>query len=285
MSSASAGWLSYHVNLRAPHEHFLAWHLAPWVEREVEERRIKRIFFIRYGEQGGHLRLRLLPHAGTEPGSLRAGLEAAVRDHLVRHPEAGVGAVIEEQPYSRTLLYFGENRGSMYAELINEATSWLCLRVVRGPGGDRWLCRWLVLISTLHQLLRGVARGDDEFAALVEEGRSFARSGCESQGISIVDEGSLPEHPLLVAATSAALARGAGAADDPLVRHIVRLLRRTRRYAPHGERVATHALHLLCNKLGFLFYEEYNLFTVLGRFAPPSAAPQAAAQPNALEAV
>jgi thiopeptide-type bacteriocin biosynthesis protein len=276
MSPASAGWLSYHLHLRAPHESFLAGHLAPWLEHQVDARRIRRFFFIRYGKDGGHLRVRLLPHPGAEPGMLRAGLEAAVRGHLERSPEAAAGPWLEEQPYSRALHYFGENGASVYAELMNEATSWLCLRIVRGPGGDRWVCRWLVLISTLHQLVRGASQGDDDFALMVDEGRSFARQGWESLGFSsIVDDAQLADQPLLLAAASTALARGAAAANDPQVRRMVRLLRRTRRYVPNGGHVATHALHLLCNKLGFSFYEEYNLFTALRRLACTSAAPRA----------
>jgi thiopeptide-type bacteriocin biosynthesis protein len=276
MSSSSGRWLGFHLQLRAPHEPFLADHLAPWLEREVEARRVRRFFFIRYGRDGGHLRVRLLPTPGTQEAALRAALESTVCGYLEKNSGAAAADPwLEEQPYSRSVHYFGENRASVYAELLNEATSWLCLRIVRGPGGDRWVCRWLVLIATLHQLVRGTSLDDGDFAYLVEEGRAFARQGWESLGLSIVDEALLDDQPLLLGAARAALARGAAAAGDPLVRHTVRLLRRTRRYAPHGGHVATHALHLLCNKLGFSFYEEYNLFTALRRLAPPSGERQA----------
>jgi thiopeptide-type bacteriocin biosynthesis protein len=284
MSSASTGWLSYHLLLRAPHEPFLAGHLAPWLEREVQERRVKRFFFIRYGPDGGHLRFRVLPYSGIEPARLRAGLEAAVCDHLARNPDAGTEPCLEEHPYSRTLHYFGENRASVYAELLNQATSQLCLRIVIGPGGDRQAGRWLMLLSVLNQLLRGAARGDGDFADMVEEGRSFARRGSEAMGV-FVQDGLLPGHPVLDATAGAALARGAAAANDPLVRRIVRLLCRVRDYVPEGGTVATHALHLLCNKLGFSLREEYDLFTALQRLAPLPEVWLAVRKPHLTEAI
>jgi thiopeptide-type bacteriocin biosynthesis protein len=276
----SARWLGFHLRLRAPHEAFLAQHLAPWLRREEEAGRVKRFFFIRYGSEGGELRLRLLPGPGAGRASLRAALDEVVGGYLRASPGAGGEPAVVEQPYSRKLHYFGETPESVYAELANEATSRLCLRIVGGPGGEKWTVRWLVLLSTLNQLLLGMARGDGAaFAARVEEGRAFARQGWESLGLSIVDDDALTVQPLLVAAAEAALARGAAAGDDPLVRHLVRLLRRVRRRGPGGGHVAVHALHLLCNKLGFTFYEEYNLFTALRRLAVPSVAARPAAHP------
>jgi hypothetical protein len=54
---------------------------------------------------------------------------------------------------------------------------------------------------------------------------------------------------------------------DPQIRHVARLLRRAGSCHPVWG-VATHSLHLLCNKTGFSLHEEYHMFTALERLVP-----------------
>ena len=44
-------------------------------------------------------------------------------------------------------------------------------------------------------------------------------------------------------------------------------MQRVRQYPDDGRFVATHALHLLCNKLGFSLGEEHEAFATLARLA------------------
>ncbi|HYW10258.1 MAG TPA: hypothetical protein VE913_25055, partial [Longimicrobium sp.] len=78
-----------------------------------------------------------------------------------------------------------------------------------------------------------------------------------------------PPDPRVDASLMAALGRiGPALEREPRVRAAAALLCRARRYAPGGSAVATHALHLLCNKLGFSLREEHDMFTALARLAP-----------------
>jgi hypothetical protein len=81
-----------------------------------------------------------------------------------------------------------------------------------------------------------------------------------------------PISPEAAAAFESALRRvlpalGPAFSADPIVRRIVRLLRRARRAAPQGRFVATHALHLLCGKVGISLAEEYRIYVAMGALA------------------
>jgi len=266
-AEAATRWASFHLFLPGPLDPYLTDHLLPFLERETAAGSIERFFFIRYGVGTPHLRLRLLPGPGTGVESLLSAVEGTVRAHVT--PTGAYS--VEMHPYSRSELYFGETAASVYAELLNEATSRLCLEILAAPGGDHRVRRWLSLAAVLDRLVEASAGDEAELRSRLAESRAFARWAASEAGFPLHEE-PRPPHPALDAALRSALVRlrpSLGA--HPTLRRIARLLRRVRRNVPGGPRVAVHALHLLCNKLGFSLHEEHDLFTALHRMRAPCA--------------
>lgn len=81
--SGGPGWLSGHIFLRGDlfggaGDRAVLEVAAPFAQRAVEEGTARRWFFIRYGERGLHLRLRLLAEDPSVEGPLAAALAAHV---------------------------------------------------------------------------------------------------------------------------------------------------------------------------------------------------------------
>jgi thiopeptide-type bacteriocin biosynthesis protein len=254
-----ARWLGFHLFAPAPFEPLLAGCLAPLMEAGRREGVVRRFFFLRYAEGGMHLRLRVLSGRGVGPDRVRALLEG--RLHACLAPGEWR---LEEHPYDRAALYFGETAESVHAELLNEATSVLALRLLASPGaGDRTRL-WLVLAALLDILARDSTADEAGRRGVLSASRTFARRTAEGLG-----------HPVVAGSWSAsagaslrgARERLATLADDGIVRRTARLLRRCRRCGPRGAFAATHALHLLCNKLGFTVHGEHDIFDALLRLA------------------
>lgn len=275
-SAGSAGWSSYHLFLSRDVDAFLIGHLLPFLETEATAERLRRFFFIRYGEgRSLHLRLRFRPRRAAAATGLGERLECCVRAAAPQDP----GLRLEEHPYRRSEHYFGESFASVQAELLNEATSWLALRLLRALGPEDRGRRWLTLASTLDLVARRAARGEGELLEAFTESCGFARLAARRLEQPLVGP---PERAgkRWAAAVAAARPRVATAlAGEPTLPRIAALLRRARREPgpPDGRRpeggrfVATHALHLLANKLGFSLGEEHEAFATLKHLAthPP----------------
>lgn len=239
-------WLSFHLFLQENPDDFLVSALPPFLAAESERGSFRRFFFIRYSEGGLHLRLRFLVRH-------REDLEERLAECVATATAAGYR--LEAVPYDRTQHYFGETLASVYSELLNEATSRLALRLLASDGERTPLRRWLVLTAALGVL------ADD-----LEDSRSFARRAADSlfgsEAVPALDEGERAARRWAVTleAVRARLLPALGA--DPDVRRLTALLRRVRRL-PGGASVGVHALHLLCNKLGFSLIEEYAAFAAL----------------------
>jgi thiopeptide-type bacteriocin biosynthesis protein len=239
-------WLSFHLFLQEGLDDFLVSVLPPFLAMESERGSFRRFFFIRYSEGGHHLRLRFLVRHRAELEERLAGCVATA---------SGAGFRLETVPYDRTQHYFGETLASVYAELLNEATSRLALRLLAVYVDQPPLRRWLVLAATL-----------DLLAGDLEESRSFARRAAESllgpEAIPALEESEQAARrwsaPLGAVRTRLRPALGA----DRDIRLLAALLRRARR-VPDGPFVGVHGLHLLCNKLGFSLIEEYAAFAAL----------------------
>lgn len=276
--SAGTRWCSWHLMLAPPHEPFLADRLRRWIDAARAGHRVRRCFFIRYGEDGGHLRLRLVPG----PAADEAALDAAVRQLVADALREGVAAATQANPvrrerYDRTEHYFGETVESVYAELLNEASTRLCLDVLSGPAGAGRTYRWLMAAGMLHWLLRGTARDDAEFAEMVQAGQGFAARASASMGAPLSSSHELPAHPRLDGAVATTIERTRPLAAHHDLRRTVHLLRRARARGPRGRAVATHALHLLCNKLGFSLHDEHEMFIAIHRLTARNPSAESAA--------
>jgi thiopeptide-type bacteriocin biosynthesis protein len=263
--SAGSRWTGWHLHLPVPPEGFLLECLAPLVARGE----IGRCFFLRYDEGGPHLRLRVLPPRGRE-GEVRDRVEAAVQTWA---ESAGVeGWRLEPHPYDRAELYFGESAASVLSELLNEATSRLALQLLAAPGGRERTRLWLGLAALLDALVRCAWPGKGGYAAALDASLRFAREASLAVGRGIPDAGARTSPALDAALQRARAALGPALAEDRRVARTARLLRRAAGTGRDGGLAATHALHLLCNKLGFTLHEEHDLFTALARTGAPGGA-------------
>jgi thiopeptide-type bacteriocin biosynthesis protein len=253
----AAIWLSFHIFLPGAFESFLVDHLAPALLDDLKAGTIKRFFFIRYSEGGNHIRLRLM--ACAHNGDFEPWLNKLVGNFAVATSSDLNSCRVEQHPYDRSELYFGETALSVYAELLNEQTSYLGLRTLAQYQGRQRLI--VVLASILNFLLVSSTDGLEDFRARLEDSRRFAANTTDDLGFSVQSdeklEASLRNLLLQLLPQSSTLNQ------DQTIQRILRLLRRTRKCKPSGEFVATHALHLLCNKLGISIVEEYNLFSTL----------------------
>jgi thiopeptide-type bacteriocin biosynthesis protein len=252
-------WLSFHLFLQDSFDDFLISTLPPFLAAESERGSFCRFFFIRYSEGGDHLRLRFLTPRGQ-------GLE----DRLARCVSAFAGADfrLEPVPYDRNHHYFGETRASVYAELLNETTSRLALRLLAACAGQPRLRRWLVLTVTHDLVIDNLTAGKADRRAWLVDSLGFARRAAKEIGGPetgpALDEG---EHmadrwsaPLEAIRTRLLPLFG----SDRDIRRLTALLRRVSRL-PGGSSVGVHSLHLLYNKLGFSFIEEHAAYAALIR--------------------
>lgn len=276
-AAASARWASFHLFVPGPFEPFLAGAYRPLVEEAKRDGIVRRAFFLRYSEEGHHLRLRFLAARGTSAEALRSLVRNRIGAWASAEYGPGARWRLFEQPYDREALYFGETMESVYAELLNEETSALALRVLGWPGAGERPRRWAAAAGLLDLLLHEAAGGDDEKLRDLAASRAFARHAARTVGEEISAEASLGAPlPSLAAAVTRI---GAALARDPGVARTARLLARARRQTPRGGEVAAHALHLLCNKLGFHPLEEHALFAALERLAGASSPTPAGAAP------
>lgn len=262
-------WSSFHLHLPGSHARFLVEHLAPWLAAEAAS--FRRFFYLRYGEGGLHLRLRFLPHGGRPPDGLRRALEACAEAYLETLGPSlrRLHYRIEEHPYRRGEHYFGDTPASAYAELLNEASSWLALRLLRSVGALDRRRRWLLLVGSLDALLRTSVEGDCDRIRALTESRAFATRILERTG-GAPDEW-VASHQRTGHALRRAVPRVVSAlGDDASARRLAALLRRTRARCPDGRFVATHALHLFANKLGYSVTEEARAFYALAELAGPA---------------
>ena len=258
----AAPWLSFHIFLPGGFNSFLVDHLVPALQNEAGT--IKLFFFIRYSEGGNHLRLRLMSRVQSD--DLEQWLNRLVENFAAASLSDLSSCRVEQHPYDRSELYFGETLSSVYAELLNEQTSYLSLRLLAQYQRRERLV--IVLASILNLLVASSVDKLEDFKARLEDSSRFALKAAGDLGFPTQPderfETGLRKALLQLLPQSGALA------EDQTIQRIVRLLRRTRKCKPSGEHVATHALHLLCNKLGVSIVEEYNLFSTLYDFAADS---------------
>jgi thiopeptide-type bacteriocin biosynthesis protein len=275
LESTAHRWLSFHLFLDDDLEGFLTSALPGFLSAEAGKKSFRRFFFLRYSEGGLHLRLRF--RVGRGPGDgLQGRLERCVTDHLAKGHAPATCFRLEAAPYDRTQHYFGETPASVYAELLNAATSRLALRLLGSLAGQPRIRRWLLLAASLDVLMEALVAGTK--GVRFEESRAFAWQTAQDlfgpQALVALAEGcrTAPRwaDPLMAVRDRVSLALDTG--DD--LRSLLALMRRTGRLPDgQGAFVNVHALHLLCNKLGFSLFEEHAAFAALSHLAhlPPTA--------------
>jgi thiopeptide-type bacteriocin biosynthesis protein len=254
-------WLSFHLYLPGPPDLFLTEHLHPSLVGELASQQICRFFFIRYSEGGLHLRLRFLPGRSGDPVVIEQWFNNTVRDFAGSLPAPAL-CRLERRAYNREEHYFGETVYSVYAELLNEQTSWLALRLLSGYW-NRPPQLLLLLAACLRFFLLRTTANPGDYIAVVELSRSFAADLVVKMGLS-ADMPTEKEQAAFDALVPQVLCGSISfLSHDHAVTAIIRLMRRACKIGQQGQFVATHALHLFCNKLGFSVQEEYRIFALL----------------------
>jgi thiopeptide-type bacteriocin biosynthesis protein len=251
--AAGTRWISLHLHGLGDPDAFLVHALGPWVRGETMEGRVRRFFFIRYSEGGDHLRLRFVPGPPGDGGAL----EASLRNLADASGGGDAAPRVERHAYDRAELYFGETRASVYAELLNEATSWLALSMLQALGPAAGGARWVAAAAALATILRRATDGEAELRQAVAASRRFAHDSALAVGFAVEPTTArAAELGGAVAAAAPLVARAL--ADDTAARRTVVLLRRARRRGPDERFAAVHGLHLLCNKLGLSLRQEHD---------------------------
>jgi thiopeptide-type bacteriocin biosynthesis protein len=257
-SPSGAKWLSVHLQPAIDIDRFLVSYLTPFVESQRASQRLKRFFFIRYGDsQDLHIRLRLLPAPATSEHDhlegLRTLMSMAARDQSSDAARSPLCVL----PYDRTLHYFGESAGSVYSELLNEQTSHLALRILSKTLGNPSALVCLVGCMLLFLFCKtGAKSRDAAVGASVELAERILNRSASSPILNNTQSTTV----LVSAMRNNWPTIESGIAADRNLRHILRLLLRASVTNPW---VATHSLHLLCNKVGISPRHEHHLFCSL----------------------
>ena len=106
-NAPSTKWRSFHVYLPGSVDLFLVRHFYPALAEAFDSRRIRRFFFIRYLDQGLHLRLRFMLGKTAGPFSLEEWLGRMLQEFS--RLEAGtLPCRIEQHHYDRTSIISGK---------------------------------------------------------------------------------------------------------------------------------------------------------------------------------
>ncbi|HZF30847.1 MAG TPA: thiopeptide-type bacteriocin biosynthesis protein [Gammaproteobacteria bacterium] len=249
-------WIAYRLDLDPPFESFLVGSLWNWLHRERGEGVLGRWFFLRYLDNGLHLRLRMQPARNV----LAERLAADFVDFANRAEPA---VRVTTQTYDRDTLAFGETRESVLAELLHVATSDIALRLLRGDGnGSANVRRWLPTAAATAVLLRhSVAASQLEHA--LAEWSAFADRTAGKMGLSTRTSGPAQRERQLSVLRAVEARMAAALERDDGARRAIALLARVRNYGARGAFVATHALHFFCNEMGLRMDEEGDMVECL----------------------
>ncbi|MCG8459845.1 MAG: thiopeptide-type bacteriocin biosynthesis protein [Holophagales bacterium] len=207
------GWLSVHLFLDPAMDSTtylgdlaLLELVRPWLRKWRRESRIRRFFFIRYGDLGPHIRLRIQGESKFLEQTIRPSIVHTARlDQRASRDQSGIyySAAHDLVDHVRFLDYqpelarYGGEKAILVAESLFQASSELCLELVAtDAAGDPALRKALALLAISVQL---TALCDDLALELshAEAYRDFAwrihQSLCEARGIERPAEGAWRE--------------------------------------------------------------------------------------------
>jgi thiopeptide-type bacteriocin biosynthesis protein len=149
--SADSAWLSVHLhteanrNVYGPDGDFMLLnYLVPVVEKCRAAGMIHRFFFIRYGENGPHLRLRI----SADADALRGFVKPAILQQMVQPPVRAVGSEYGTQappilkrldwiPYEPEFQRYGGHEAQAVAEEVFHVSSIAAIALVSATDGNR----------------------------------------------------------------------------------------------------------------------------------------------------
>jgi thiopeptide-type bacteriocin biosynthesis protein len=256
MNSKLPNWLSFYIYLPWTGDEFLANFLPLLISALKTENQIKRFFFIRYAEGGYHLRLRLQTTADSKYEVIEKRLKTALQNFR-RHSQILASQIrLLSADYSREEHYFGETRESVYAELINEQTSYLSMQMLAGVN-EQEQTLLLKNIASLYWTFVLSSFSEKDLNRSLAESREFAERNKAKNNEKNYSSDSLLQNILItVERTSETIIK------LPNLIRAASLIKRLK-LRKDGRFVATHAVHLYCNKLGFSISQEFKIYTLL----------------------
>jgi thiopeptide-type bacteriocin biosynthesis protein len=259
ISNAGLRWLSFHVFVGENVEPFLVAHFRPALEAALASGQIKRFFFIRYSEGGMHLRLRFLPAQGIAGETVACWMRSLVEE-FSRIGDPACHYRLEQHSYNRADLYFRNTKASVYAELLNEQTSYFALQLLSATLATR--SQILISFSgAIEFILRNSANSKHEYLALLYESRKFAAAAIQGLKMSLPASSDNTQRVEILRCVIPSQSRSLK--ENSSIRRVIKLIQRLRRTEGLYSQVGTHALHLLCNKVGLSLIDEYCLFSGL----------------------
>jgi thiopeptide-type bacteriocin biosynthesis protein len=260
MKRNSPDWISYHIYLPWTGNDFLAVFLPSLITELKDKRQIKRFFFIRYTDEKYHIRLRLQKTSSSEISVIEECLKTAVQNYcsICKLPESLIH--IEPSVYSRAEHYFGESIKSVYSELINEQTSFLSMQMLALKNETKQSF-FLKAVSTIYCIFVVSSANKNDLCKSLAESCEFAeknRTGNDSFD-------SVNENILLQSISKAIERTSVDLAKLNHLRKTSALIKRLK-LMTEGRFVATHSIHLYCNKLGFSMSQEAKVYRLLEKF-------------------
>ena len=253
-------WLSYHIHLPWTGNEFLI-NLPHFINQLKTERLIKRYFFIRYAEGGYHIRLRLYPTKILMEKVIENRLSKVLQELPETSQIQNSRIYFTVEDYSRQEHYFGENFKSVYAELINQETSDLSIKMLRTFSESSGIEFIIKIVPSVYWLLALSSFNNYDFNLSLEESIQFAFSNIALPERSQITEQSpsknltkITERMIEKVSTNLSVLPNLTRSANLMKRLKIRL---------NGRFVATHAVHLYCNKLGFTMNQELKLYKLI----------------------
>jgi len=143
----------------------------PFVRRCQREGWIDGWFFIRYGDPGTHLRVRL--HGA--PDVLRASLMPALHESVAPLLADGTVSRLQLDTYEREVERYGGDEGIELVEQLFEADSDAVVEMITGPAAPSGDDRWRVALVGIDLLLAGLGMDPGERRTVVARARDGYR--------------------------------------------------------------------------------------------------------------
>jgi thiopeptide-type bacteriocin biosynthesis protein len=148
--------MAFHVFRDEPVEPLLLDCVDPLQSRLKRQHAIRRFFFIRYSEQGYHVRARFAVAPEVNAAIVRSEIGGVLRTYLDACPESG--ARIVEAGYEPELLRYGGFRGVEIAEAHFDFSSAMALGILRRTG-DRGPAAIAARVGLALEAMIALARG------------------------------------------------------------------------------------------------------------------------------
>lgn len=263
-AASNARWLSYRVGLRRELEEFLA-ESAIDILSSIRRRDLAdRFFFVSlYDEEDEELKVYLRFRQSARQTAGSDTVQRVIQEEVVDEE------VVEPDPYSRIEHYFGDRPASVYAELMNEQSSLIAIKLASAYGTERRV-RFILLAFVLDFVITNATPGREEALRQIHRSAEFAAHVLRTQYPGTSFSAWEPEKvTTLMHRNRDAIA---DIFEDENLKQFTALVRRTYREISDGARIVTHALHLLCNKCGYFINQEHQAFRVLHHYRTQATA-------------